>query len=318
MVQFSKDVERRRFRALKDSFPDAKVSNAEMLALAICIRRERKQNSPLPPELSDIPLAEYEQDLARESQKIPAEQIQTLDHPDDDYRYYWVEAVHTRMTPQGFSPFTGELAMARVTLSEMRPRKYRTAFGTISPGDHLIDTVYEANQKYARHLGYEIARLDLITPARQVLRFGAISILFGYKNKTDPRPSCYILEAGTATGQPKVLYLGKEIGAAINAYSGYFPTPFACPSHAYLGTLTLKNDDDPDQLKISSRRIEGGISEQPYIDVNIRWNLQTGKLKNIWPGFLLARAAAIVIERSMPGTISTNCDDRTPGARNAV
>lgn len=313
MINFSQDVEDKLYRAIKSSFPDAKVGEEDLLALAVCVRRAKKSNQELPPALSSINLDPYQTALDQQAASLPTSEIESMDHPQDGHRYYWVEAHHVRHTPAGFAPFTGHLGMARVTLDETRPRKYKTAFGTITPGDHLIDTVYEANQKYSRHLGYEIDRLDLITPAREALRFAAISVLLGYKNKSDRRPSCYILEAGTATGQPKVLYLGKEIGQPINAYSGYSPTPFACPNHAYLGTLTVKNDDDPDQLRISSRVIKDGTSQQPYIDVTIQWDLQTGKLNNIWPGFLLARATAIVLTRAMKKTIPTDCNERSPG-----
>lgn len=315
MVQFSPVVQRQLYGALKRSFPDARINDEDMVALAICIHREKKKNAPLPSELAAIDLSGVAASIERESQRIPDHEIQTLEEPDDDYRYYWVEANHVRSTPDGFAPFLGHLTMARVTLDETQPRTYKTALGKISPSDHLIDTVYEANQKYCRHLGYEIDRLDVITPTRQVLRFGAISVMLGYKHKSDKSPSCYILEAGTATGQPKALYLGKEIGKPINSYSGYSPTPFACPNHAYLGTLTVKNDDDPDLLSISARAIKDGKSEQPYINIDIRWTLQTGKVKNIWPGFLIARAAAIVLERVSKHTIPTNCEDQTPGAQ---
>jgi hypothetical protein len=315
MVQFSVSTERQLYQALKGSFPDAKVGEADMLALAICLRRQRKTHGDLPPDLAAINLDAYAEALDVESKKLPASEIATLAAPDDDYRYYWVQADHVRHSPDGFAPFTGELGMVRVRLHSTRPKIYHTAFGVVAPGDHLIDTVYEANQKYSRQLGYEMKRLDLITPARQGLRFGAISVLLGFRKASDRSPSCYILEAGTATGQPKVLYLGKEVGRPINAYSGYSPTPFACPSHAYLGTLTVKESDEPDQLKISSRVIKDGISQQPYIDITITWLLQTGQLKNIWPGFLLARATAIVLGRVMKKTIPTGCDDQVPGAK---
>src|SRR5690606_5291441 len=120
------------------------------------------------------------------------------------------------------------------------------------------------NQKYARFLEAPLARVDLITPPRQGVRFGAISVLLGYKKPKDPLPFCYILEAGTATGQPKVLYLGKTIDATINNYAGYQPTPFACPSHAYTGKLSM-NGDDPNVLTIRGRPVEAGKSQPVYI-----------------------------------------------------
>jgi hypothetical protein len=317
MIAFNSKTRGQLFRALKGSFPDAKISSNDIEALAVCLQKERDfGDGALPAELRNIDISAYSSQLEERAQSLPLAQTYTCRRKSTDKRrYYWAKAVHTRKSPDGFAPFTAEIAMARVTLHADRPKSYRTAFGTIAPGDHLIDTVFEANQKYARHLGYEVKRLDLITPARDVLRFGAISAFLGYKKASDPAPSCYILEAGTATGQPKVVYLGKKIGEPINAFSGYKPTPFACPDHAYHGTLTVKNTDDPDRLHITSRKITEGVSSQPYMDVDIHWSLQTGGLLNIWPGFLIARAASIVVARSLTKRIPTDCDEgRTPGS----
>lgn len=314
MVQFSQAIQEKLYAALRGSFPDAKISNEDTLALAICLQREKEAGGDsLPQELKDIDLTQYSSELRARAGKYPQEiQYPLAREPGDESRYYWVTASHDRTSPAGFKPFTGELTMARVTLTERTPKVFKTAFGTINPSDHLIDTVYEANQKYERTLGYHLERVDLITPARDGLRFGAISVLFGYKKASDKKPSCYILEAGTATGQPKVLYLGKQIGGPINRYSGYSPTPFACPNHAYYGVLTTQNNDDPDTLTISSRAVENGVSQPPYIKVVIKWELQTGGLKTIWPGFLITRAAAIVLGRQITGKISTDCNDGPP------
>lgn len=314
MVDFSSKVRGQLYQALKGSFPDAKVTDDDMLALAMCVKSEQDAGgAALPAALQAIDLTPYSSELSSKLAELPDERHYPIARrPGDNNRYYWVTATHARAAPGGFEPFTGELAMVRVTLAQRTPKTFHTAFGTVAPGDHLIDTVYEANQKYATHLGYELSRVDMITPARDVLRFGAISVLFGYKNKTDKKPSCYILEAGTATGQPKVLYLGKKVGEPINTYAGYAPTPFACAQHAYYGILTAQNDDDPDTLSISSREIENGVSQQPYIRVTIKWELQEGGLKNIWPGFLITRAATIVISRQLTGRIPKGCDDIPP------
>lgn len=314
MVQFSDEIQQQLYGALKDSFPDTKVTDADMLALAICLQAEKDAGAQdLPAALTCIDLRPYEAALKQKVAELPETGNYAVTRKAKDKgRYYWVTASHIRHTPEGFKPFTGELAMARVTLAARTPTKFHTAFGIISPHDHLIDTVYEANIKYQRHLGYALERVDLITPARDAVRFGAISVLFGYKRATDKKPSCYILEAGTATGQPKVLYLGKKLGQPINAYSGYAPTPFACAQHAYYGTLTAKNNDDPDTLTITSRDVKDGVSQQPYIDVTIKWQLQEGKLKNIWPGFLIAKASAIVLGRVMSKKIPMGCDEEPP------
>ena len=320
MISFNSKTRSQLFQALKGSFPDAKISTGDLEALAVCLQKEKDfGDGNLPEELRNIELSAYASQLNERAESLPmAETYSCRRKSTDKRRYYWAKAVHTRKSPDGFAPFTAEIAMARVTLHADKPKTYRTAFGTIAPGDHLIDTVFEANQKYERHLGYEIKRLDLVTPARDGLRFGAISAFLGYKNARDATPSCYILEAGTATGQPKVLYLGRKLGEPINAFSGYQPTPFACPDHAYYGSLTAKNGDDPDRLHITSREIKDGVSAQPYMDVDIHWSLQTGGLLNIWPGFLIARAASIVLARSLSKRISTDCGDGpTPGSNKA-
>ncbi len=317
MVQFSKMVSGQLYRALKRSFPDAHVGNDDILALAICLQFQKERDAEeIPQELSAIDLTPYHEQLRTRAAELSLEDetYECKKESGDSYRYYWAEARHVRSSPEGFAPFVGKLGMVRVTLDADTPRTYKTAFGRVSPGDHLIDTVFEANQKYSRGLGYSLQRVDLITPAREGLRFGAISVFLGYRDASDKSPSCYILEAGTATGQPKVLYLGKEIGKSINAYSGYEPTPFACASHAYLGTFTLKpGTDEPDQLAISARSTEGGKSHVPYIDVTIRWTEQLGSVHNIWPGFLIARATSIVLWRASQNKISTQCSDSLPG-----
>lgn len=306
------------YEALKEAFPDAKVSDADVVALAVCLRRSRASGEEIPAQLKAVDISAYDAQLSSYEAEVNLPELEktaVTRAATDTGRYYWAHATHTRKTPTGFQPFVGELPMARVTLPARVPQPFKTAIGDVLPGDHLVDTVLEANQKYARFLNQPLGRLDIVTPPRAGgLRFGAISVLLGYAAPTDTVPFCYILEAGTATGQPKVLYLGKTIASTINSYSGYQPTPFACPSHAYTGNLTLSGDD-PATLRVTSRQIENGQSQQPYIDVTVQFQLQTGKITSIWPGFLIARAASIVLMRALKGTISTDCDNTTPGAK---
>lgn len=316
MITFDKQTRSQLYQAIKTSFPDAQVGPADLVALALCIQQGQASDGQqnVPSEFSNIDLTPYKAKLDAVRGQLPEGAKYTVPRASvDKTRYYWAQATHKRETPNGFEPFVGELAMARVSLPPTTPGRINTAIGTIEPADHLIDTVFEANQKYAKNLGYSLERVDCITPTRQGVRFGAVSVLLGYRKKKDPLPSCYILEAGTATGQPKVLYLGLTIGSTINAYSGYQPTPFACPSHAYLGTFTM-NGDEPKNLHISSRTVTGGVSQQPYIDVSIDFTLQTGAISSIWPGFLIARAASIVLVRKMSGKIPQDCVPKLPGA----
>lgn len=307
MIDFDESTASALYAALKTSFPDAKVGPPELMALAACVLAERSRgNASLPPALSTLDLGPYESSLAalaKEGAGTPSVRARTAN---DETLYYWIQATHTRRSPVGFDPFVGELAMARVRLPERVPTPIETAIGDVLPGDHLIDTVFEANQKYASTLGYELERVDCVTPTREGVRFGAISVMLGYRGRTDPAPSCYILEAGTATGQPKVLYFGATLDTTIDAYSGYQPTPFACPTHAYRGRLTM-DGDHPLELAISSRKVEEGTSQPPYIDVTVAFRQQQGDVSQIWPGFLIARAAMIVLLREWSGKIENDC-----------
>jgi hypothetical protein len=214
-------------------------------------------------------------------------------------RYYWAQATHARQRPNGYEPFVGELAMARVRLPQTDPTTFGTEIGTIESSDHLIASVDEANRKYASDLGYALTRVDLVTPPRLGVRFGAVSVLLGYQ---DPRaqPSCFMLEAGTALGQAKVTFLGKTISTQINEYTGYQPTPFSCSDNAYTGTLTL-NGDSPLALDVTSRQIIGGASQAPYIGISVQFTEEHNKIRYIWPGLLIARAALIVeLRKALP------------------
>lgn len=315
MIPFDLQTKTQLYQALQSAFPDAHVSPADLVALALCLKSGLPpEDETIPPELRQIDLGPYAAQLASLQEKIPDLEKHTVTpKPSNKVRYYWAKAQHTRLTPSGFDPFTGELPLVRVSLPESAPAQVKTAIGSFEPADHLIATVFEANQKYEKNLGYPLERIDCITPPRQGVRFGAVSVMLGYRKKKDPLPSCYILEAGTATGQPKVLYLGKTIGTVINAYSGYQPSPFACPSHAYIGQLSL-NGDHPKILDIKARAIQDGVSQTPYMHVHVDFSPQAGQVSTIWPGFLIARAAGIVLARKCTGKIPEDCNPQLPGA----
>lgn len=313
MLRFDDYTHVQLYSILKSAFPDARISDADLVALGLCLRHGIAHQE-LPPSLERVDLSPYDAELdevARSLNLPELEKTLTPRRTGDTTRYYWVEAKHTRRNPTGFEPFVGELAMARVTLPQRRPKAFETCIGTVGPGDHLIDTVLEANQKYGRHLPQAIERLDVITPARQDVRFGAISVFLGYAQWEATEPFCYILEAGTATGEPKVLYLGRDLDVTINAYAGYQPTPFACPDHAYTGKLTVEGDE-PRRLRVTSRKIEDGKSLGPYIDIDVQFTPQSDQISSIWPGFLIARAAAIVLLRQISGRIDTDCASLPP------
>lgn len=300
---------------LREAFPDARFNDADLEGVALALQRQDSASTPGHAVLrgtapTDLEACRPKLDALAHSLSpqlgAADESVNVALHAADPLSYYWAHATHTRQDPQGYEPFTGNLAMVRVTLPATEPRRFSTAIGSVEPNDHLLATLAEVNDKYASSLTYEVQRVDLITPPRQMLRFGAISVLLGYRDPTG-LPSCFILEAGTALGQPKVLYLGREIGARINRRTGYSPTAFSCSDNAYTGELQLEGDE-PARLLVTARDIMGSVSAAPYMQLDVQFTKQVGAAKTIWPGFLIARAALIVAERKARGLTNT-CED---------
>ena len=297
---------------LKKAFPDARIDDSDVEGFALALQRRAPEGGEAP--IDPTPLAAYRAQLdALADSSAPvgldAQGRSRVARMADSSEYYWALATHSRHTdePQRFDPFQGKLAMVRVTLPEREPRRFSSRIGTVEPGDHLIATVYQANDKFAAHVGYPMQRVDLITPPRQLLRFGAISVLLGYQ-RADALPTCYMLEAGTAIGEPRVLFLGKTLTSTINRRSGYKPTEFSCSDNAYTGQLTVEGRE-PKRLVVTARDIIGNTSAKPYITVDVQFQKQTGsEIDSIWPGWLIARAALIVEARSRAGLVNT-CED---------
>lgn len=192
------------------------------------------------------------------------------------------------------SEFTGRLPVVRVALPERltgtRADVIETPLGDVHlSGDHLVGSIELIASKYAdaAHLGYTPARVDLVTPARLGgARFSAIAIYLGYRSLSDARPSFYLLEAGTATGEAKVLYFGKTIDTVIKQTSWYLPTPYASPENTYHGQIEV---DGGDPVHLSVKSFEPR-HENPYVQVSVRYERVTS-LSPPWPGDLTLEAA---------------------------
>jgi len=296
---------------LRKAFPDARIDDSDVEGVALALQRREPAHDGSEAKANRTALEQYRAQLDAFAESaapagLDAHGVSRVARRADGLGYYWAIAEHIRHgdDPQRFDPFEGKLAMVRVSLPAREPRRFATRIGTVEPGDHLIATVHEANDKYAETLTYALQRVDLITPPRQLLRFGAISVLLGYKDKGG-LPTCYILEAGTAIGQPKVLYLGRTLDAKINRRTGYKPTLFSCSDNAYAGTLAVEGHE-PKTLKIKARDIIGNTSAAPYITVNVSFEKQLGSnIDSIWPGWLIARAALIVERREAAGLKNT-------------
>lgn len=206
------------------------------------------------------------------------------------YAYYTAEATHERMDHPR-SKFTAKLPLVRVQLAQTQAEQatFDTEIGTVERSDHTAYSVDEVYFQYAGDIPRP-ERVDLITPARLGgLRFGAIAVFLGYEKKNDPEPTFYVLEAGTATGEAVVPFLGRKV----NEWTGlrrafYAPTPFAFESDFYDGRLTVQGEN-PTKLHVKALHRSTG---QPYVEVTVDY--VPGPPTPRWPGFLIAEAAARV------------------------
>ena len=291
MVRFDAATKRALESLIRKNFPDAHVDDGSINGLAAALWMTRSQH---------IDLTRYSDELKDIAEEFG---LQVVDGPversihckarkeDGGVRYYEANAEHARKTP-AMDAFLGKLAMARVSLPESEPRVFETRLGTVEPRDHLLATLEEVRNEYGSEVSHPIARVDLISPARLGgTRFGAIGIYLGYREAAG-LPTFYVLEAGTATGDSKVLYFNEVGDDTINSYSGYRPTPFANPAHAYAGKLTLSGDN-PERLQVTSRRTNDA---KPYIKIDVRFE-ETSNPDVVWPAFHIMRALGIVLSR---------------------
>lgn len=200
-----------------------------------------------------------------------------------DHRLYLGEATHHRvrsMPPESRpmqSKFTLALPMVRVTLPGRLDGDavLRTEIGDVDlRSDHLLGSIELVASKYsgADYLGYRPERVDLITPARAAgARFAAIAIYLGYRRKTDRGPSFYMFEAGTATGDAKMIYFSPDMTPIKGLTSHYLPTPFVTMQNTYSGVVTMRpapDEDEPAYLVIRSQ-VPG--DDAPYITVTLQY-----------------------------------------------
>lgn len=270
---------------IKKNFPDAGTSDEIRTGVALALWAEGN---------AAVSVAAYDAQLAALAPQVgltPGNDSVARAMPAGGFRYYDVVAVHDRIIPD-FDPFKGRLSMARVTLPQLNSqiRDFDTGIGTVGVRDHLYRSVEEFKTTYKGPPYDHTTRLDLVTPARELgVRFGAVSAYLGYTG--GPLPSFYVLEAGTATGDPKVPFACPTLDGTIVAYSNYHPTPFSRKDHVYRGSLRVVGDN-PVLLSMTSE----ATPHTPYISLSATFT-ETTTPRNIWPGFLIVRAGMIVLDR---------------------
>jgi hypothetical protein len=196
------------------------------------------------------------------------------------FEYYVAHATHARVAAP-YSAFTGHLPLVRFQLPDHGTTQtlptLHTRGGDILPVDRLnasIDVLW-ATYKNEPEL-QRPERVDMITPPRlDGARFAAISLYLCFKRKTDTAPAFYILEAGLATGQARMPFLGRTMESEIVAQTQYKPTSFSEPYHFYRGKLTMyaAAPSEPHSLSVKVYQRPPAAFGQPpsgeYIDVTV-------------------------------------------------
>ena len=254
-------------RAMAQAFPVARITDSVLDGVVQILLRRRKpgQGGPVDPRVREqAPI----QKTVREA----------------EHRLYLGHADHHRVKSMGpnaqpmQSRFNLPLPMVRVPLPPTltaQSSNIQTVLGEVDlRRDHLLGSIDLIAGKYggADYLGYRPARVDLITPARSAnSRFGAMAVYLGYRRSDDRSPSFYLLEAGTATGDAKMIYFSPAMRPIDQVTSYYLPTPFVTMQYTYSGGLTMQaapNDDEPDQLIVRSYATG---DRDPYITVTVKY-----------------------------------------------
>jgi len=214
---------------LRHSFPDADIDDRTLAAVALTAYLDESSGVRLDWSRYRGPIEQYAAALGLV--RAPGPQTFRPVNALGTLRYYRVHAKHERDAPP-HEPFTGHVGMVRVSLPRTQQETVATAVGDVEPDDHLLATIAEVERKFGRSIDGEVDRVDLITPARiHGSRFAAVSVYLGYRAGQPDEPSFYVLEAGMATGEPKVLFFAPDFEKRIVSKSGYRPTPFSASDH---------------------------------------------------------------------------------------
>jgi hypothetical protein len=199
--------------------------------------------------------------------------------------YYLANAQHARKRGTG-SVFVGQLPVVRYTLPatgdfDTQPvPTINTAIGDLVPADRKIASV----QMLAQFTDQTAQRVEILTAPRAPglnARFAAVALYLCYAQATDGVPSFYILEAGTATGDSRVLFVSRGMANIVNQQTSYQPTPFSKWTNYYTGSLTMAatSPGEPYQVIVQSTDTSGDgpdAGQTPYIEVTLTYQKLAG------------------------------------------
>jgi hypothetical protein len=217
------------------------------------------------------------------------------------FEYYEARATHARTAAPG-SVFSATLPVVRFRLpdhgtTQTLPVLHSPA-GDILPVDRLspsVDVLWNTYHgdpllKFGRP-----ERVDMITPPRLGgARFSAISVYLCYAKATAAAPSFYILEAGLATGQPRMPFLGRTMDTVIVAQTQYKPTTFSEPYHYYRGKLAMRADAPSEPERLSVEVFRQAPPTDQYVHVTVEYVKRATPL--LTPPFSITVGAAARVQ----------------------
>lgn len=208
---------------------------------------------------------------------------------------YRLHATHSRSQPIE-ATFTGECQSVRVSLPQSKPDPdsyIGTYIGRVEASDHLLFSIDEVRTAYQLRHGMPpaIERVDLITGARFMgRRFSPVSCYMAYADANAPgNPTFFILEAGSATGKPKALYVARDMETVLHDQSAFAFTPLSCPANWYTGGLRVEPDGHPSTMYLTSAQERDGSYQ--YFSLEVRYAVERKQKRVISPLNLQIEAA---------------------------
>lgn len=207
---------------------------------------------------------------------------------------YALTARHHRVEPYEADWVGNDCQSVRVTVPQSADpdASFITYLGVVKASDHLVFSVDEVVQCYAEAFGSTptVGRVDLITGARHLDldRFSPISIFLAFTNADDEVPSFYILEAGSAQGNPEALYPAPDMASGVHTQADFSFTPFACAANWYTGALTM-DDGGTEPRAIVNSVAQEKDGKRHYLTLSVDYEvIDPGVVK--WPVFAQAEA----------------------------
>jgi hypothetical protein len=206
-------------------------------------------------------------------------------HQGPPFQYYEALATHARVAPP-FSVFTGRLPLVRFRIPDRGTAQtlepIDTPAGRLLPSDRLAPSVDVLWATFGSDPQLQVGRperVDMITPPRLAgARFAAISLYLCYERNADANPSFYILEAGLATGEARMPFLGRTMSSLIVAQTQYKPTTFSRRSHFYRGKLLMDAAHPGEPSLLSVEVFKHQPPSDPYLRVTVEYHKRTEPL----------------------------------------